>query len=774
VSIAPHVPTSPTSGQAPLEQIDLQIGGMTCASCAARIEKKLNKLEGVTATVNYSTEVAQVSFPTTVQPADLVAEVVKIGYTATLPPPPRAAEPEDPPTSSDPARALRQRLLISLALSLPVIVLAMVPGWQFDNWQWASLALAGPVVIYGGLPFHRAAWTNLRHGAATMDTLISMGTLAAFGWSLYALFFGTAGMAGMRHSFELTLTRGDGAGNIYLEAAAGVITFLLAGRYVEARSKREAGAALRALIQLGAKDVAVLRGGVETRIPIEQLAVGDLFVVRPGEKVAADGEITQGRSAVDNSLITGESVPVEVAVGDAVIGASVNSGGRLVVRAARVGADSQLAQMAKLVTDAQNGKAQVQRLADRISGIFVPVVIGLALATLAFWLIIGAGAAAAFTAAVAVLIVACPCALGLATPTALMVGTGRGAQLGMLIKGPEVLESTRRVDTIVLDKTGTITTGRMTLTGLVSAEGAAADGDPEMDVRRILRWAGALESASEHPIGRAITAAARADHPELPPVQDFRNIQGLGVHGIVEGHGVLVGRPALLEQRASPLDQQLMQARTAAEAAGVTVVAVAVDGTARALIKLADTIKPTSRAAIAQFRRLGLTPILLTGDNQRVADEVAAHVGILPQDVMAEVLPAQKVQAIKDLQATGRVVAMVGDGVNDAAALAQADLGLAMGSGSDVAIESADLTLVRGDLRVAGDAIRLSRRTLAIIKGNLFWAFAYNVAAIPLAAAGLLNPMIAGAAMALSSIFVVTNSLRLRRFAPALSDPPAT
>ncbi|MET3808397.1 Cu+-exporting ATPase [Nakamurella sp. UYEF19] len=773
MSVAPHVLPSTVSGEVAQEQIDLQIGGMTCASCAARIEKKLNKLDGVRATVNYSTEKAQVSFPATVLPADLVAEVVKIGYTATLPPLPRATEPQESAAPTDPVQVLRQRLLICVVLAIPVIVLAMVPVWQFDNWQWASLALAGPVVIYGGLPFHRAAWTNLRHGAATMDTLISMGTLAAFGWSLYALFFGTAGMTGMRHPFAFTLTRGDGAGNIYLEAAAGVITFLLAGRYVEAKSKREAGAALRALIQLGAKDVAVLRGNVETRIPIEQLAVGDLFVVRPGEKVAADGEITEGRSAVDNSLITGESVPVEVAVGDPVIGASVNSGGRLVVRAARVGADSQLAQMAKLVTDAQNGKAQVQRLADRISGIFVPVVIALAVATLAFWVIIGAGAAAAFTAAVAVLIVACPCALGLATPTALMVGTGRGAQLGILIKGPEVLESTRRVETIVLDKTGTITTGRMTLIGIEITDTVdTADTDPEMSTQHILRWAGALESASEHPIGRAIAAAARADHPDLPPVQDFLNVEGLGVQGIVDGHGVLVGRPVLLERWASPLNQQLAQAKTDAEAAGATVVAVAVDGIPVAVIKLADTIKPSSNAAIDQFRRLGLTPMLLTGDNQRVANEVATEVGILPQHVMAEVLPAQKVQAIKDLQAQGRVVAMVGDGVNDAAALAQADLGLAMGTGSDVAIEAADLTLVRGDLRVAGDAIRLSRRTLAIIKGNLFWAFAYNVAAIPLAAAGLLNPMIAGAAMAFSSIFVVTNSLRLRRFAPARSDPP--
>ena len=772
MSVAPHILRSATSGQVALEQIDLQIGGMTCASCAARIEKKLNKLDGVTATVNYSTEVAQVSFPAALQPADLVAEVAKIGYTATLPPPPRAAEPQQPgpdvESPTGPARALRQRLLISLALSIPVIALAMVPAWQFNNWQWASLALAGPVVVYGGLPFHRAAWTNLRHGAATMDTLVSVGTLAAFLWSLYALFFGTAGMTGMRHAFDLHLTRGNGSGNIYLEAAAGVTTFLLAGRYAEARSKGEAGAALRTLIQLGAKDVAVLRGGAETRIPVEHLTVGDLFVVRPGEKVAADGVITQGRSAVDNSLITGESVPVEVTVGDAVIGASVNSGGRLVVRAARVGADSQIAQMAKLVTDAQNGKAQVQRLADRISGIFVPVVIGLALATLMFWLVMGGGASAAFTAAVAVLIVACPCALGLATPPALMVGTGRGAQLGILIKGPEVLESTRRVDTVVLDKTGTITTGKMTVTA-VEITGTS----PDMDAGRILLLAAALESASEHPIGRAITAAARTAHPDLPAATDFANIEGLGVQGVVEGHGVLVGRPALLQQWASPLTEQLAEAAAAAESTGATVVAVAVDGAARGLITLADTVKPTSQAAVAQFRKLGLTPILLTGDNQRAAHEIAAHVGISPENVIAGVLPAQKVQAIKGLQSRGRVVAMVGDGVNDAAALTQADLGLAMGTGSDVAIQAADLTLVRGDLQVAGDAIRLARRTLAIIKGNLFWAFAYNVAAIPLAVAGLLNPMIAGAAMALSSIFVVTNSLRLRRFTPTTTGTPA-
>jgi Cu+-exporting ATPase len=749
-------------------RLDLTIGGMTCASCAARVEKKLNRMEGVTATVNYATEVARVSFPDSVLPADLVAEVEEIGYSATLPAAPFNGEGGNPPprAGADPAVSLRQRLLICTVLSLPVIVLAMVPAWQFDNWQWASLALAGPVLVYGGLPFHRATWANLRHGAASMDTLVSVGTLAAFGWSLYALFFGTAGMTGMRHSFELTLSRGDGAGNIYLEAAAGVITFVLAGRYIEARSKREAGEALRALMELGAKDVAVLHGDVETRIPVEQLVVGDLFVVRPGEKVAADGVITDGRSAVDNALITGESMPVEVAVGDRVIGACLNSGGRLIVRAERVGADTQLAQMAKLVADAQNGKAQAQRLADRISSVFVPIVIVLALLTLAGWLISGVGAAAAFTAAVAVLIVACPCALGLATPTALMVGTGRGAQLGILIKGPQVLESTRRVDTIVLDKTGTVTTGAMAVVGVELPDSGSGP-----DSGSILAWAGALEAASEHPIAKAIALAGGVAHPNALLVKDFRSLDGLGVQGVVDGHRLLVGRPALLAKWDQPLTAALDRARTAAEAEGHTVVAVGIDGGARALIMLADTVKPTSAEAIEQFRRLGLTPMLLTGDNAQVAHQVAAAVGILPGDVLADVLPAEKVRFIGELQAAGRVVAMVGDGVNDAAALAVADLGLAMGTGSDVAIQAADLTLVRGDLRTAGDAIRLSRRTLAVIKGNLFWAFAYNVAAIPLAAAGLLNPMIAGAAMAFSSVFVVTNSLRLRRFRPTGNHP---
>ncbi|MDQ2737980.1 MAG: heavy metal translocating P-type ATPase [Actinomycetota bacterium] len=754
------------------QQLELSIGGMTCASCAARIEKKLNKLDGVTATVNYATEIARVAFGNAVQPADLVAEVEKVGYTATLPPPPQSAADlahAIPADAVDPIRSLRQRLLISMALSVPVVVLAMVPAWQFDNWQWASLALAGPVVVYGGWPFHQAAWTNLRHRAATMDTLISMGTLAAFGWSLYALFLGTAGMTGMRHGFEFTLTRGDGASNIYLEAAAGVITFLLAGRYFEARSKRQAGAALRALLEMGAKDVAILRDGIEQRIPVAQLAVGNVFVVRPGEKIATDGIIIDGRSAVDASMITGESVPVEVSTGDQVIGATVNSGGRLLIRATRIGGDTQLAQMARMVADAQNGKAQVQRMADRISGIFVPVVLVLAVATLVFWLLIGAGVAAGFTAAVAVLIVACPCALGLATPTALMVGTGRGAQLGILIKGPEVLESTRRVDTIVLDKTGTVTTGRMSVTAVHIATNTT------LDEAALMRLAGAVEAASEHPVAAAIATAARGRDPALPAVEDFRNVEGLGTRGVVDGHDVLVGRVALLEQLLTqsdqPLPTDLAEAKATAEAAGSTVVAVAVDGGAVAVVVIADTVKSTSAQAIAEFRTLGLTPMLLTGDNTAVARSIAAQVGIEDEYVIAEVMPADKVRTIKELQGEGRVVAMVGDGVNDAAALAQADLGLAMGTGADVAIEAADLTLVRGDLRVAGDAIRLARRTLATIKGNLFWAFAYNIAAIPLAAAGLLNPMIAGAAMAFSSVFVVSNSLRLRGFKTRITDP---
>ncbi|MEU6643941.1 heavy metal translocating P-type ATPase [Saccharomonospora sp. NPDC046836] len=726
---------------------------MTCASCAMRIERKLNKLDGVTATVNYATEKAKVSYADGVLPEQLVEQVEAAGYAATLPPEPTAAEPA-PAEPADPARSLRDRLLVSALLAIPVVAMAMIPALQFTYWQWISLTLAAPVVVWGAWPFHKAAWANLRHGAATMDTLISMGTLAALLWSLYALLFGTAGTPGMTHPFELTIERMSGDGNIYLEVAAGVTTFILAGRYFEARSKRRAGAALRALLELGAKDVGVLRDGREQRIPVEQLAVGDLFVVRPGEKIATDGVIEEGSSAVDASLLTGESVPVEVAAGDAVVGATVNAGGRLVVRATRVGADTQLAQMAKLVEEAQTGKAAVQRLADRISAVFVPIVIALAVGTLTFWLGAGGTASAAFTAAVAVLIIACPCALGLATPTALLVGTGRGAQLGILIKGPEVLESTRRIDTVVLDKTGTVTTGAMALVDVYVADGVTIDD--------ALRLAGALENASEHPIARAIARGAEEKVGTLPAVEGFTNIEGLGVQGVVDGHAVLAGRTALLEEWSQRLPASLSEAKAVAEKQGRTAVAVGWDGAARAVLVVADTVKPTSAEAIVRLRGLGLTPVLLTGDNAAVARAVAAEVGI--DEVIAEVLPRDKVDVIRRLQGEGKVVAMVGDGVNDAAALAQADLGLAMGTGTDVAIEASDLTLVRGDLRAAADAIRLSRRTLRTIKGNLFWAFAYNVAALPLAAAGLLNPMLAGAAMAFSSVFVVTNSLRLRRF----------
>jgi Cu+-exporting ATPase len=744
-------------------EVELLIGGMTCASCANRVERKLNKLDGVTATVNYATEKAKVRFEGEITPADLIATVEQTGYTAALPEPPRAGGAREAP-AGDPVDALRRRLLVSVALTVPVIVLAMVPAWQFEYWQWLSLTLSAPVVVWAGAPFHRAAWTNARHGAATMDTLVSLGTLAAFGWSLYALFLGTAGEPGMTHPFELTIGRTDGAGNIYLEAAAGVTTFILAGRYIEARSKRQAGAALRALMELGAKEVSVLRGGAERRIPVGELAVGDLFVVRPGEKIAADGEITEGSSAVDASMLTGESVPVEVAPGDVVAGATVNAGGRLVVRATRVGSETQLAQMARLVEDAQNGKAEVQRLADRISGVFVPIVLVLAVATLGLWIGAGAGPTAAFTAAVAVLIIACPCALGLATPTALMVGTGRGAQLGILIKGPEVLESTRRIDTVVLDKTGTVTTGRMTLLDTVPADGEDAD--------RVLRLAGALESASEHPIAQAVARAAAERFGDLPAVAEFASATGLGVTGVVEGSAVVVGRRQLLADWSLPVPAGLERAAAAAERDGRTAIAVGWDGAARGVLVVADAVKPTSAAAVRQLRDLGLTPILLTGDNASVARSVAAQVGI--DEVIAEVLPQEKVDVIRRLQAEGRTVAMVGDGVNDAAALAQADLGLAMGTGTDVAIEASDLTLVRGDLRAAADAIQLARRTLTTIKGNLFWAFGYNVAAIPLAVAGLLNPMIAGAAMALSSVFVVTNSLRLRSFSPLPENQNAT
>ncbi|BDH03710.1 heavy metal translocating P-type ATPase [Streptomyces seoulensis] len=746
--------TAETGRTAPAEagnRVELLIGGMTCASCAARVEKKLNRVDGVSATVNYATEKAKVSFGDGVRVADLIAVVEKTGYTAEEPPPPEpepaAGAPE--PTEPDPElAALRQRLLVSALLAAPVILMAMVPAFQFDNWQWLSLTLAAPVVVWGGWPFHRAAWTNLRHGAATMDTLVSVGTLAAFGWSLWALFFGHAGMTGMRHAFRFTVSRTEGTSVIYLEVAAGVIALILLGRYLEARSKRRAGAALRALMELGAKDVTVLRDGRETRVPVGSLAVGDRFVVRPGEKIATDGTVVEGVSAVDASMLTGESVPVDVSPGDRVTGATVNAGGRLVVEATRVGADTQLARMARLVEDAQNGKAEVQRLADRISAVFVPVVILIALGTFGVWLGVTGDTVAAFTAAVAVLIIACPCALGLATPTALMVGTGRGAQLGILIKGPEVLESTRRVDTVVLDKTGTVTTGRMTLQEVYTAPGE--------DEKEVLRLVGALEHASEHPVARAIAAGAEERVGTLPPAEHFENVPGRGVRGRVDGREVTAGRLY------DTLPEELAAARSRAEQEGRTAVVAGWDGEPRAVLAVADAVKETSAEAVRELRALGLTPVLLTGDNRTVAEAVAREVGI--DEVIAEVLPEDKVDVVRRLRSEGRTVAMVGDGVNDAAALATADLGLAMGTGTDAAIEAGDLTLVRGDLRVAADAIRLSRRTLATIKGNLVWAFGYNVAALPLAAAGLLNPMIAGAAMAFSSVFVVTNSLRLRRF----------
>ncbi|MFD4856553.1 heavy metal translocating P-type ATPase [Streptomyces atratus] len=816
-----HSATEAAPPSAESSRAELTIGGMTCASCAARVEKKLNRMDGVTATVNYATEKARVSFGSGTDLADLIATVEKTGYTAqpvrrpepTPPAPARAAAPATPASTvtgaldgggpdstrvrtgratesrtgteadtetgsgaddiaerkaADALASLRQRLIVSAVLAAPVVVLAMVPALQFDNWQWLSLTLAAPVVVWGGLPFHRATWTNLRHGAATMDTLVSVGTLAAFGWSLWALFLGDAGMTGMRHGFDFTVSRamgspllersrelGEGSSTIYLEVAAGVVTFILLGRYLEAKSKRKAGSALRALMHLGAKDVSVLRGGTEVRVPVGRLTVGDRFVVRPGEKIATDGTVVEGASAVDASMLTGESVPVDVGVGDRVTGATVNASGRLVVEATRIGADTQLARMAKLVEDAQNGKAEVQRLADRISAVFVPVVLVLAVATLIAWLLLTDDVTAAFTAAVAVLIIACPCALGLATPTALMVGTGRGAQLGILIKGPEVLETTHRIDTIVLDKTGTVTTGRMALQDIHPAPGT--------DETRLLRLAGALEHSSEHPIAQAVAAGAteRIGGP-LPTPEDFANVAGLGVRGTVDGHQVLVGRPQLLADAGIDIPDTLSCAVADAAAQGRTAIVVAWDGQARGALAVADAVKESSAAAVAELRALGLRPVLLTGDNRAVADAVARAVGI--DEVHAEVLPEEKVHVIERLRAQGRSVAMVGDGVNDAAALATADLGLAMGTGTDAAIEASDLTLVRGDLKVAADAIRLSRRTLATIKGNLFWAFGYNVAALPLAAFGLLNPMIAGAAMAFSSVFVVTNSLRLRAF----------
>ncbi|MFF2555810.1 heavy metal translocating P-type ATPase [Nocardia sp. NPDC058058] len=743
------------SAPAQERSIELEIGGMTCASCASRIEKKLNRIDGVTATVNYATEKAKVSFPESVTADELIAKVVDTGYTAavhhTEPVKPADAEGDSAPGAT---QLLRHRLLVTLALAIPVVAMAMIPALQFTNWQWLSLTLTAPIVVWGGAQFHRAAWVNAKHGAATMDTLISLGTVAAFGWSVYALFFGDAGMVGMKHPFSLAIVRGDSSSALYFEVAATLITAILAGRYFETRSKEKAGSALRALLELGAKDVAVVRGGVETRIPVGDLRVGEEFLVRPGEKIATDGTVVKGNSALDMSMLTGESVPVEVGPGDAVVGATVNAGGLLTVRATRVGADTQLAQMAALVEDAQNGKAPVQRLADRVAGVFVPIVIGIAVAALGFWLGTGAAVSTAFGAAVAVLIIACPCALGLATPTALLVGTGRGAQLGILIKGPQVLESTRRIDTVVLDKTGTVTTGKMTLAEAIPAA--------EVDTDELLAVAAAVEHGSEHPVAKAVVKGAADRGLDTETVEQFVSHGGKGVQGLVGERAVVIGRTELLADWSITLPDPLADAKTRAEQAGKTAIAVAWDGVARGVLVISDAVKPTSAQAISEMRALGLTPVLLTGDNAATARTVADQVGI--DEVIAEVLPSDKLAVVKRLQEQGKVVAMVGDGVNDAAALAQADLGLAMGTGTDVAIQAADLTLVRDDLLAVPTAIKLSRATLRTIKGNLFWAFGYNVAAIPLAAAGLLNPMLAGAAMALSSVFVVSNSLRLRRF----------
>ncbi len=731
--------------------VDLEIEGMTCSSCAARIEKKLNRMPGVEATVNYATEKAHVVLPVGTSVDDAIAVVQATGYAATLP----SLSGGDDRVAMDDVAALRRRVLITAILSIPVVAMAMVPVLQFDYWQWVSLALATPVVTWGAYPFHRAAWVNARHGAATMDTLVSVGVTAAYAWSVYALVWGGAGVPDMRMPFTFLPHEDSSGPEIYLEVAAGVTVFILLGRYFEAKAKARSSDALRALAALGAKDASVLREGVELRVPITDLRVGDLFVVRPGEQIATDGAVVEGASAVDASMVTGEPVPVEVTVDDAVVGATVNVSGRLVVQATRVGSDTQLARITALVEQAQSGKAPVQRLADRVASVFVPIVMVLALLTLIGWILTTGDVQMAFTAAVAVLIIACPCALGLATPTALLVGTGRGAQLGILIKGPQVLESTRLVDTIVLDKTGTITTGRMAMVDVVAA--------PGVDTGDLLRWVGSLEDASEHPIAVAVAAGAREMVGDLRPVESFQSSGGRGVQGVVDAVAVVAGRPEWLTSEWSlSAPVELAEARREQESHGRSVVMVAADGVIVGLVSVADAVKPTSAQAITELRGLGLRPVLLTGDHEAAARSVAAEVGI--DDVIAGVLPEEKVATVERLQESGAIVAMVGDGVNDAAALAQADLGMAMGTGTDVAIEAADLTLVRGDLRSAVDGLRLSRRTLAIIKGNLFWAFAYNAAAIPLAMAGLLNPLVAGAAMAFSSVFVVSNSLRLRRF----------
>jgi Cu+-exporting ATPase len=763
---SPHAtPDTPKTGSDELtERVELKVGGMTCGACAARVERKLNRLGGVAATVNYATETAAVRFVPTLAPADLIAAIEKAGYTAELPAPSSGpdevpGEEGDTPDAGD--LESRRRLLVCLALAAPVLVISMVPALQFVNWQWLSLTLAAPVVVWGAWPLHRAAWSNARHGTATMDTLVSTGVLAAFGWSLYSLFWGDAGRPGLKHPFSFLISRAEGSSTIYLEVAAGITVFILAGRHLEARSKREAGGAIRALLELGAREVSVLRGAAgherEETIPTGSLVLGDRFVVRPGERIATDGVVDQGSSAVDHSMVTGEWMPREVAVGDPVVGGTVNVGGRLVVRATRLGADTVLAGIAALVREAQSGKASIQRLADRVAAVFVPVVITLAVATFLFWIALGEAVPTALTAAVAVLVIACPCALGLATPTALLVGTGRGAQLGILVKGPEVLESTRRITTVLLDKTGTLTTGQMQVTETVAVPGESSE--------EVLRLAGALEDASEHPIARAVSGLARERFGTLPSVEHFLSSGGRGVTGRVEGHEVAVGRPAFLASLGLPPVDLAVPAETDG-----SVVAVGWDGRVRGLLVLADTVRPTSADAVRALRELGLTPILLTGDGEAPARAVARAVGI--SRVIADVLPDGKAAVVRRLQAGGDVVAMVGDGVNDAAALATADLGMAMGAGTDAAIEASDLTLLSDDPNSVIEAIRLSRRTLAVIKGNLFWAFAYNLAAIPVAASGLLNPMLAGAAMAASSLFVVSNSLRLRRFRPLRGAGP--
>nr|WP_309231499.1 heavy metal translocating P-type ATPase [Curtobacterium luteum] len=745
-----------------MSDVELDITGMTCASCANRIERKLGKLPGVTATVNYATEKAQVRVgdDADVDVERLIATVESAGYGAAVPVPPSSAGPAS--TEGDETRLLRQRLLVSALLAVPVVVLSMVPVLQFPNWQWAALALAAPVAVWGALPFHRAAWVNARHGAATMDTLVSVGVGAAFTWSLYALFLGDAGVPGMHMTFSWFATDPEGT-ELYLEVATAVTVFVLAGRYAEARAKRESSAALRALLELGAKDAAVLRDGSETRVPVASLVVGDVVVVRPGERIPSDGVVRAGSSAVDLSMLTGESVPVEVRAGDHVTGATVNVGGRLEVTVTAVGADTELARMGRLVEEAQTGKADVQRLADRVSGVFVPIVIGLALLAFVGWLVVGGSVTAAFTAAVATLIIACPCALGLATPTALLVGTGRGSQLGILIGGPEVLERTRTVDTIVLDKTGTVTTGTMAVRSVVPAAGV----DPDT----VLALAAAVEEGSEHPVARAVVVDARSRSLVVPTAEGFAATPGAGVQAVVSSAdaraaaAVVVGRSDWLRDAwAVDLSDGLRTAVERAEAEGSTAVAVARDGLAVGIVVVGDTVKDESAAAVGRFRALGLRPVLLTGDNDGAARVVADAVGI--EEVHARATPASKLEVVRRLQRDGHVVAMVGDGVNDAAALAAADLGIAMGSGTDAAIAASDITVVSGRLTVVADAVRLSRATLRTIKGNLFWAFAYNVAAVPLAMAGLLNPVLAGAAMAFSSVFVVTNSLRLRRFRP--------